>query len=168
MRANKKKGFSIIGVLVAVFVSSVGMAAVLDLVTGSFSGAQVAKMRLIASGLAQEGIEIIRDDRSGSADEEGWDRWYNIISMSATDYKVEINKTDGSISIITPYVEEPVKFDPDTRLYQYTDGEDTPFYRKIILKKINNDCVEVTAEVKWDFRGNEYKLFVRDNLWNWK
>jgi len=162
---NNKKGFSIVGVLVAVFVSSVGMAAILSLVISSFSGAQVGKMRLIASGLAQEGIEIVRNDRRSTVGDD-WGSWYE--GVPSGDYKVEI-KTDHSINVERPYPfpEPHLKFDLDTRLYQYTEGEDTPFYRKISLVNSGN-YIEVTAEIKWKFKGNDHVLIVRDNLWNWK
>ncbi|MCF7835725.1 MAG: hypothetical protein K9M15_01245, partial [Candidatus Marinimicrobia bacterium] len=92
-------GFSIVGVLVAVFISSVGMAAILNLVTSSFNGAQVGKMRLIASGLAQEGIEIVRNDRRANSVGGEWNNWY--ASVSSGDYVTEVKASDKSI-VVTP------------------------------------------------------------------
>jgi len=167
---KNSKGFTIMGVIVAIFISSVSMAAILGLVSSSFNGASVGKMRLIASGLAQEGIEIIRDYRRASADENNWDTWYG--SVSSGDYLVEI--TVGNDVATYGYSEIPLKWDPVTGLYQYQcaepECEPTPFYRKITLTNYYpvEEYVNVVSEVRWQFKGQDYVLTARDNLWNWK
>ena len=73
---KEKNGFSLIGIIVATFITLVGLVAILALASISLTGASTSKSRLIASGLAQEGIEIVRDIRASYADWIDWE-WYS-------------------------------------------------------------------------------------------
>ena len=115
-------------------------------------------MRLIASGLAQEGIEVIRDMRRTNLE---WNNWYSSISDGI--YRVQYDSDD-----LMAFSETPLKFNETSGLYQYSSGENTPFYRKITLDKISADQVKVVVEIKWHSKGNWHSLTVEDRLWNWK
>lgn len=63
---KNKKAFSIIEVLTAVFVLSIGITAVLALMAGNVKNSINARDGIIASGLAQEGIELVRNIRDNN------------------------------------------------------------------------------------------------------
>jgi len=61
---NKKyKAFSFVEVMIAVFLLSVGMIAVITLMSGSLRDSMDSRNQVIASGLAQEGTELVKNIR---------------------------------------------------------------------------------------------------------
>ena len=157
-----KNGFSLIGVIISTFIISTGLVAVLSLANMSLKSSSTGEMRLIASGLAQEGIEIFRDMRRSNADWIDWE-WYGSIATSTIrNYRVQYDNSD----FISPS-ETPLKIDSNG-FYRYESGDNTPFYRKITLTKISYQEVKVAVEIKWQSRGNSYSLIAEDHLWNWK
>ena len=119
------------------------------------------KMRLIASGLAQEGIEVIRDIRGDNEDWADWN-WYSdtIATSTVQDYRVEY---DGNV---LAYADVPLKIDANG-FYQYTTGNNTPFYRVVTLKKESFKEVRVTVLISWKAKGQWHYLTAEDELWNW-
>lgn len=157
-RLKKEIGFSLLGVIVAVFVTSVGLVAILQLSNAALKGALPSKMRIIAAGLAQEGIEIVRDLRKRNSE---WDDWYS--SIIDGDYLIQYDSNS-----LVSFSETPLLLDENTGLYQYDLGEASSFYRKVNLTKISADEVSIVAEVKWFSQENWHYLTVEDRLWNWK
>jgi hypothetical protein len=163
---QENKGFGLLGVIIAIFITSIGLVSILALASMSLKSSTSGKMRLIASGLAQEGIEIVRDIRRSNADWIDWE-WYGangaIAASSSQSYRVQYDST----SLTTPYSGAYLKMDANG-LYQYDSGPDTLFKREITLKKISYREVKVVAEVKWQIKGKWHYLTIEDRLWNWK
>ena len=159
MFKDKKKsaGFSLIGVIASLFIISVGLTGVVSLAGMSLKSSTTSKMRLIASGLAQEGIETIRDLRRANVE---WDNWYS--SISNDDYRVQYN-----IESLISFSDTPLKIDVQG-YYQYDSGDDSSFYRKVNFNKISANELELTVEIKWKIKDKWAYLTVEDHLWNWK
>lgn len=145
------------GIIVTIFIVSVGLMGILGLSNASLKGASLSKNRLIASGLAQEGVEVVKNIRKSNTE---WDDWYS--SVVNGDYRVQYNS-----SALMAFSETPLKLDP-SGLYQYGSGDNTIFHRKVILTKISDHEVKVVVEVKWLLKGGQHTLTVEDRLWNWK
>jgi len=157
-----KKGFSLIGVIISIFIISTGLVAVLSLSSMSLKGSDIGEMRLIASGLAQEGVEKVRDVRRSNADWIDWE-WYGTIAISTVrDYIVQYNNPN-----LISFSETPLKIDTNG-FYQYNSGDATSFYRKVTLTKVSSQEIKVEVEIKWQSRGDSHSLAVEDHLWNWK
>ena len=154
---KNESGFSLLGVIAAFFIITVGMVGILGLANTTIKGSSLSKMRLIASGLAQEGIEVIRNMRIDT----GWTNWYDGISDG--DYTVQYD----SLSLI-PFSETSLNFNPSSGLYQYGVGDNSLFYRKISLTKFGENEVKVIVEVKWQIKEQWHYLIVEDRLWNWR
>lgn len=160
MLKDKKKGFSLIGVIVALFIILIGITGVISLATLSLKSSTTSKMRLIASGLAQEGLEIVRNIRRSNIN---WDDWYN--SISNGDYLVEYDRQS-----LIPFVsEEGSRLNINAQgYYEHDPGTATPFYRKITFTKISANELKLIIEVKWQVRDNWSNLTVENYLNNWK
>jgi prepilin-type N-terminal cleavage/methylation domain-containing protein len=65
-RMKNKKGFTIAEVLVASFILSIGVTAVLSLMSGSIKASIDSRNVIIASELAQEEVELIRNIRDNN------------------------------------------------------------------------------------------------------
>lgn len=160
MIENIKKneaGFSLLGVIAAFFIITVGMVGVLGLANTTIKGSSLSKMRLIASGLAQEGIEV---DRNMRADTD-WTEWHTAVSNG--DYIAQYNSSN-----LVSFFETPLKFNSISGLYQYDSGNNSPFYRKVSLTKVSNNEAKIVVEIKWQTKGQWHYLTVEDRLWDWR
>jgi len=172
MKISKKNGFSLIGIIVATFITLVGLVAILTLANTSLIGATTSKNKLIASGLAQEGIEIVRDIRASHANWVDWE-WYSttapLIHPIGTfeEYCIDY---DDIVLVNCAVADPPLRLDFAGLLgtYQYGAGDDTIFYRKVTLTRKGLNEVKVEVEVGWTTKGQTHTLIVEDRLWNWK
>ncbi|MFH0969474.1 MAG: prepilin-type N-terminal cleavage/methylation domain-containing protein [Patescibacteria group bacterium] len=64
--SSKKAGFSLVEVMFSVCVLSIGIVAVLSLMTGNIKNSIESRDAIIASELAQEGIELVRNVRDNN------------------------------------------------------------------------------------------------------
>ena len=62
----RRAGFSIAEVVVAVFVISTGLLAIISLIINSLNYSMLSRDQVIASQLAQEGIELVRNVRDNN------------------------------------------------------------------------------------------------------
>jgi len=172
LKFREKNGFSLIGIIVATFIALVGLVAILSLANTSLIGAATSKNRLIASGLTQEGIEIVRDIRASYADWTDWE-WYSTTTPlfhsigDSQEYCIDYNDTvlNGCAGIYPPLKLNVVGM---SSIYQYNVGDDTIFSRKVTLTRKGLNEVKVEVEVKWTIKGQTHTLVAEDRLWNWK
>ncbi|MBU1292382.1 hypothetical protein KKH07_02845 [Patescibacteria group bacterium] len=162
MFIKKDSGLSLIGVLIAIYITGMGLVSVLALANMSIKGSYLGETRLIASGLAQEGVEIVRDIRRSNSDWINWE-WYGTIATSTSqNFLVQYDNED-----LISFSETPLKIDSNG-FYQYDSGSNSNFYRKVTLTKKSFEEVRVMVEIKWKLKGDWYYLIVEDHLWKWK
>ncbi len=169
MKHNRQKGFGIIETLVAIFLITVGLLAILGLSNSSIQSANYLKMKLVASFLAQEGVETIRFMREANSDWNAWE-WYDGNQRpvgSSQNYLVQYDD-DGWPDIANrSFSETSLKIDKGA--YQYSSGTNSPFYRKITLSKpSDNNELKVEVEVKWQDKTGWQYIRTEDRLWNWR
>lgn len=157
MTNNKSNGFSLLEVIIAIAIITIALVGILSLTNLSLKASSTAKMRLIASGLAQEGVEIVRSIRRINEDESNWTNWH--INIVDNDYQVQYD----SIDLTDLYTGDYLQINADG-LYQYDNGTETLFKRKITLNKISPNQLKVEVEVSW----SDQSLIVEDELWDWK
>jgi hypothetical protein len=155
---RNQKGLSLLDVVVAIFIIIVGLVGILSLINHSLGSSSRGKNEIVASFLAQEGIEMIRLMRSANAD---WADWYN--SVNDGNYRVQY-----SDNYLMSYSDVPLKVDPNNGLHNYNAGSDSIFHRRINLVKISSDEIKVISEIKWFYKGQWYYLVVEDRLWKWQ
>lgn len=167
-----KAGFSFIDVMVAMSLLAMGPIALVSLVLMSLSSAYTAELRLVASGLAQEGVELAMSVRKSYTESVpgGWQdwEWYSTRAIgSSASYCVEYGLDGFSIPNCPNPDTTPLRFSGG--YYQYQLGDNTPFYRTVTLTRMSADEVKVEVVVKWKAKpdNNWRELKVENRLWRW-
>lgn len=156
-----RQGFTLMEVIVAVAIIITALIACISLITSSISSIKGNKLKIIATGLAQEGLEIVRNIRDNN--------WLNYKrkaedwrdGLSAGDYLVEFNRES-----LLPFVSTPLRIKPNER-YQYYEGDNTPFYRKITIQDIDTSQFKVIAEVSWQEGQRNNLVRAETRFYNW-
>ena len=155
------RGFTLLEMIVAIFIVTVALIGIMSLIHRSIVSAQISYSKLTAAYLAQEGLEIIRNIRDSNwlAQSQNpnipWDQNLNIGEW-------EVSYTDFTL---TPYQGRNLKIDGG--FYNYTRGIETKFKRKITLHKPQPNIIAVSVEVTWQERGIPYSVSIKENIYNW-
>lgn len=157
-KTNKQKGFTLIEVLISIFVITIGIVAALNLLSSVIGDVAVNKSQVIATNLCQEGLEIVRNIRDTNWQED--ESWNN--GLSAGEYRAEYN-SDSLLSLS----DNPPLQSSDDYLYQYGLGENTIFHRKIIIENLTNG-IEITSKVTWDQGGKSFEVSAISRLYGWR
>lgn len=186
-------GFTLVEVMVAVAVLSIGLMGAANLITYNISNSAKAINKTIATNLAQEGIELARNIRDTNflrvSNRDPGASWDDDLARGAGDTR-RIKFFCGGLDKdnINP---APANIDAcgaACRIYTYTktsdgskcysddfgdqDGYNAPqstsFYRLITLDKLDTDSILVTANIKWLERGEARHLSIQEILYNWQ
>ncbi|MFH1714139.1 MAG: prepilin-type N-terminal cleavage/methylation domain-containing protein [Candidatus Nealsonbacteria bacterium] len=162
-----KKGFTIIEVIIAVFVITVGVGAAVILISQTIGLVNTTSSKLIASYLAQEGIEIVRNIRDGNflilASEPATIWTDNILDVGCPSNVYEADYLSQTLSCISGTGQ---KLKVDSNYYNYLSGSETNFIRKIIINP-DVDKIDVLVEVSWQDKGSINKVTAQANLYDW-
>lgn len=148
--------------IIATFVITVGLIAVMSLIHRAVISTQISYSRLVGAYLAQEGIEIVRNIRDANwllQRETPGTPWDN--GLGTGDW--EAGFSDFSL---VAYQGRPIKINGG--FYNYTSGVDTKFKRKITIQKPGANILAVAVEISWQERGISYATSLQENLYNWK
>ncbi len=158
MLNRKGVGFTLIELMVVVFVVSIGVIGAMSLISQSFFQARLNSSKLIAAYLVQEGVEIVRNIRDTNWIEgEIWDNGIPEGSWEA-DYKTQ--------NLVQSYAGNFLKIDVEG-FYSYLPGTLTKFKRKIEIQK-DTDQISVLLTVTWQERGRDYKIQAFEKLYKWR
>ncbi len=164
----QNKGFSIPEIMIAIFVVTVGVLGIYALLPHIIGSIFENKDRFIASQLAREGFEIVRNIRDTNWLEDrqpgvsnDWDE--DLTGCTAgceVDYLVS--------EVIDPALDswtEPgryLKIDGNG-FYSYSAGVETKFKRKVTIGAGTVDQLDITTTVFW----NDNFLVIEERLYNW-
>ncbi len=132
-------GFTMIEALVAISILLIGILSVFTLVTKSLATAPVIQDRLVASFLAQEKLEEIRQIRDSN--------FLKILNTGEGDWKDEIESLNNTV-------------DSDTL-------NNTTFTRKVAVSSKGDDHLQIQCTISWTTKGHPYHFTAEDHLFNW-
>jgi len=160
-----KNGFTLIEVLIAIFLITTGVIGAFTLIQQVISSISVSSSKLTAAYLAQEGIEIVRNIRDTNWLEQReppileWDEGLDVGDWEA-DYETQ--------NLTQPYTGDGDFLNIDANgFYSYSLGIPTKFKRKISIEKPNPDILRVSAQIQWEERGRTHTIEVRENFYKW-
>jgi len=188
--------FTIIEVMMAVTVLSVGIMGAVNVINYNISAASSVVNRITAASLAQDGIELARNIR-----DTNWlqgNAWNSGIDGAAYKYlSFFCGNGTASIGYNTSGGTEQAKIDncgDNCQIYAYVSGSikcfgdnynyggsysgytgvpaqvnGTFFYRLIDIAPIDANSNSVNVTIKWMERNGQYRyLTAGENLYNWK
>ena len=161
---KKQTGFSILEIVVAIFIIVMGMVGVLSLITQNIQVQYINKNNLIASQLAQEGLELARNKR-----DKNWlegNDW--IFSITPGNYKMDYT---GYIGIVSGIEETRLQQSNEVGregYYWYGGTVNTIFYRLITTSQASPASLTVSCLIQWADRGQTYQYVADTVLYNWK
>ncbi len=156
-----KNGFTLIEVITAIFVLTLGSLGIMVLIDKNLISGSQTKSKLIASYLAQEGIEIVRSIRDSNwINKNPWDKGLAVGSCYEADYQ--------SLALST-CLGNYLNVD-DNQFYSYSEGSPSKFKREIAISDKSTDLLreKITSRVEWEIKGQEYNIEVAEYLYDWK
>lgn len=169
LNRKNEKGYTLVEAIVAILILSLGILPSLSIVVIANSFSAFIKNNLIATNLAQEGVEVVRAMRDAN--------WFNGQPFDNGLVPPSFDCTTGcrvqwdSASPITLGTNPPLLFDSVSGIYNYLTGVDTIYRRKITITKVAGSCsceLLILAEVTWPERGGRTKtVVVESHLFNW-
>jgi len=179
---KNSRGFTLVETLVAIVIITVGLLGAIALIIYAISVASLVKGKLIASQLAQEGVEVVRNMRDNNwlAGKIGDGNWYDglnvglcvpILSGDDPSSKwglVKITSEDDSESI--------VYFDKNNKFYGQSSNVPTSWQAASfnLRRWLNvsydstNKRLEITSHVSWSEKGRDHSFEIKDYLYNWQ
>jgi prepilin-type N-terminal cleavage/methylation domain-containing protein len=167
------KGFTLLEVIIAIFIISVGVGGVASVVPRLLSSSTTNQNRLTAAYLAQEGVEIVRNIRDTNWLENHygstpivWDDGFS--PCTSANGGCEIDYLGLAAPVINHYSGTKLKINSTSGFYNYSSGNQTKFDRKIIVdKNLAGDILTITVNVSWSDRGKSYNFPVQEKLYKW-
>lgn len=142
---GRRLGFSLIEVLFTLMIISVGVVAISALMAGNIRTSTNAKNQIIASGLAQEGIELVINLKDSSEN-------FSTDVSDGNDYKVDCvtSYADFKSSNSVNTLKERLSLLNDVYSHSTASGTiATKFYRKIKIATVGGNR-QVESLVVWD------------------
>jgi len=163
-----KAGFSLMEILVVLFIVSTALLGVVSLIIQNIQVQSINKNSIIASSLAQEGIELIRNvrDMNWKTGQEFYDK------LDDGNYKIDyrlsapIQITDASQTKI--YLKDS--------FYVNDNGSEsgltpTIFSRQIVITRLNSyfgSPLQIRSIVSWTDRKHPYRYELQALLFDWR
>lgn len=173
-------GFTLVETLIAVAILTLAVAGPLFTASRAIVAAQSARDQLIASYLAQEGIEYIRAMRDNAYLTAYQAGGSGISGTAWSSFLVGINscRTPSTCTFDPMQASAPSSCSNCSPLYllttpaysqqNLTGSKETPFIRTIQTRAISSTEELITGTVKWNFHGIPYTVTVTDHLTPWQ
>ncbi len=170
------KGFTLIEVIITLFLLFVGISGSFLLIYRLLTMSEINNSRLIAANLAQEGVEIVKNIRDSNWIEEiDWDAGLE----NDGDYEVAYDSVGLDLCSATCFTDHdinnlwPLNIHPASNFYDYvSDGSEieTKFKRMITISHpgdCDDNCVKATVAVYWQDRWGDFEFIIEEDIYNW-
>lgn len=170
LRGNRKekKAFTLVEIIVILFIISVGLLGVLSLVIQNIQSQVINKNNIIAYQLAQEGIELVRKTRDANW-LQGGVSWND--SLSNGNYYMDYShqapiSISGNSNSANLYIES---YSDGSFFYTHSSSGNrkTNFSREIELQSLGANRMLVKVKVIWKERDKESNYNLETILYDW-
>lgn len=177
MMSRAKKGFTLIEVISVIAILMLVLVGVSSLVIQNLQAQNLNRNFLIASMLAQEGLELVRNKRDYNwlmmMSDDTWDWKYGEGASTDSDiiqdyhYAIEHTGTiDGSVDSLDD--NGAILYLDSDGYYNHTAGAPTIFRRIITIEYEDDDIIELSCRVRWNHRHKNNFYTASTELYNWR
>ncbi len=163
-RHNSRPAFTLMEVIVVLFVVSVGLVSLLGLIVQNIQSQVYNRNNLIAYQLAQEGIELVRKTRDSN-----WRAATSTFSGLA-DGRYYMDYADSAPQVALSDDDVILKQDEDG-FYFHDAASPEPasgFSREILLTALDEHSLKVEADVFWSEHQRAYSYSLETILYDWR
>jgi Tfp pilus assembly protein PilV len=168
--AHSSRGFTLIETFVAITILVTAIAGPLTLASKGLQSALLARDQLIASFLAQEGVEIVREHRDNNALASPRPAdWLEGLSACTSPSTCTIDATTDTISACTGTC-NALRLNAASGFYSYALSDSvTPFTRTVtIIPDANGHEAKVRSTVSWRTSIFMRQITLEATLFNWQ
>lgn len=181
VKINKKNGgFTILESIVAILVLSLSIAGVFSAVRQSLSQTTLAKEEVRAFYLAQEAVEIIRNQRDANRlatiTNKAITPWLTGISNTPSDpcyfgriCRIDVTKTGGSyFHACGAGWDSCIDMSQNSSTYVYAySGTPVKMKREVQIEQVSADEIMITVRMSWKKGIIPYEFKAKTHLYNW-
>jgi len=171
---NKKDGFTLIETMVALTIITFAILGPVSLATYSIKASTLSKNNVIASFLAQDAMEYIRNWRDSNYLQGEGDWLYGIKGGCVNPNGCYVDTTlpydsGGAINNCGGGGCDFLKYDNVLKEYNHASGEDTIFRRKYRIREdVNDQEATILITISWDDGAGTRSFEVEDHIFNWR
>lgn len=182
---RKEKGFTLVETLVAISIFTLSILAMMATLSKGISDTGYAKKKVIASYLAQEGVEYLRNIRDtymlySPTAAAGWASFNTKLTAAGC------GNTNGCYFNADNLYSQPnpmpmtripfaacsttcpqLKYDPATGKYAFATGAAAGYIRKIRAVPINANETKIFSTVQWAQGSGTYTINLSESVYNW-
>jgi len=167
---SKKSGFTLLETMVAITILALVTTGSVVLATNVIKSAEVAKNSLVASYLAQEGIELVRNYRANNV--FSGNAWLRVLSTSGGCNTANgcfmdfIGLSPSGCASGCPFL----KFDDVRNIYIYGGSFPDSMFKRVIKVNPLSGTIEakITSSVTWNDRFGSHTFSVEEFILNWQ
>jgi prepilin-type N-terminal cleavage/methylation domain-containing protein len=164
---KNKKGFTILEITVVLGIISIGLLGLSSLVLQTIQVEYVNRNKLIASMLAQESLELVRNIRDTNwKTGTNWDD--SIYNSSDFNYTIDYDDPSPDYSANSIDDSQAKLFINNNGFYNHNGGTPTIFSRLITINKDADGFLDVKCQVQWKDRARVNNYTAETLLYNWQ
>lgn len=165
-----RAGQALVEVMVAVAILTVGLLGIVGLLSRALALNRVVADNYVATYLAAEGIEVTKNIiDSNLLQGMTWNTGNGVSNCGGSG---GIGGCEVELDSLTlrPYTGQPLDFDSNTHLYDYSGSAlPTSFRRRIVITLVNQNELQVESTVTWITRGGgTSEIVLEDHFYNWR
>jgi prepilin-type N-terminal cleavage/methylation domain-containing protein len=187
--SKQNKGFTLIETLIAISIFTTSIVALMSISSQGIKSTIYAKQKILATYLAQEGIEYVRNIRDtyvlyGFTSQAGWDAFNTKLSNAScmtvngcyfNDASVDYASNNMPMTELTfvactssNCANGTLLYDSSTGKYGFTSGSNSKFSRQIVVTQPNANETKMTSTIYWtNLPSSQQNVSFSESLFNW-
>lgn len=166
MKNFRRKGQVLVEAIIALSVLLVGFLSLISLLNNSLGLSRVITENYIATYLASEGIEYVKNVIDTNILNPGR-AWNQGLNNNLYELRYNIGGNFQLIPINSTSSLSNLKFDSNNKVYNYSTGQDTPFKRYIQIQNKSQNEIVVNSVVFWKSGGGgNFEVNLEDHFFN--